>query len=86
MVELIKTSCQAKAGAQKLFFHLNITECSSKLKTNWNTFIRIFIRNTPILALKISKRGGRVLSDAVSCLWFELPICLFGHTRDTSII
>ena len=52
MVQLIKPSCQAKAGAQNL-----LIECSSKRKINLNTFIRVFIRNKPVLALKISKRG-----------------------------
>ena len=58
MVELIKPSCQAIAGAQKLFFHLNNRLTAPlNLKLNLSTFIRIFIRNTPVLALKISKRG-----------------------------
>ena len=34
-----------------------VTECSSKLKINLNTFIHIFIRNTPVLVVKFSKRG-----------------------------
>ena len=66
--------------------------CSSKLKNfkrNLNTFIRIFFINTPVLALKSVKRGGgggRVFWNAVLWLCFKLPICLFGHTRDTSVI
>ena len=56
MVELIKTSCQAKAG--EAVFHLNNKlNAPLNLKEIGTFFIRIFSRNTPVLALKISKRG-----------------------------
>ena len=69
MVELIKPSCQAKAGVQKLIFIL---------KRSLNSFIRFYIRNTSVLALKISKRGVGVYFGtpcygyALNCL----SICL----------
>ena len=43
--------------AQKLFFHLNNRLNALVNKRNLNTFILIFIRNTPVFALKIRKRG-----------------------------
>ena len=60
----IKSSCQANAGAQALFF----------------IFIRIFFRKTPILALKISKIGVSVyfgtpcFGYALNCLFVYLVI------------
>ena len=85
MVELTKTiNCQAKAGAEDLFsfesIFFHFTESFSKLKRNMNTFIRIFIRNKPVLALKISKRGLGVYfwtpcyGYALNCLFVYLSI------------
>ena len=71
-----KAQLSSKSRRKEAVFHFN----------NVNTFIRIFIRNTPVLALKISKGGGRVFWDAVLWLCCKLPICLFGHTRDTFVI
>ena len=57
---MIKPSCQAKSRRTETAFHLY-----NRLK--FAHFIRIYIRNTPVLALKISKRGwacifgGRVM-------------------------
>ena len=45
---------------------------------NLNTFMRIYIRNTLILAHKISKGGG--VYFGTSCYGYAL-ICLFGHVR-----
>ena len=45
-----------------------------------NTFIRIFIRNTPVL--KSVTGGWRVFLDTVFKKCFKLSICLFDHTRD----
>ena len=42
-----------------------------------NTFIRIFIRNTPVLALKISKRGMGVYFG-MPCYGYALN-CLFVY-------
>ena len=55
MVELIKPSCQAKEGAQKLFFYLN-NRLNAPLNLKNEHFATHFIRNTPVLALKIGKR------------------------------
>ena len=83
-----KAQLSSKSRRTEAAFHLNDRlNASSKLKSNLNTFIRIFTRNAPVLAHKISKRGGgRDFWDAVLWLCFKLLICLFGHTRDTSII
>ena len=83
-----KAQMSSKSMRTEAVFHLNSRLNSPlNLKRHFNTFIRIFTRNTPVLALKISKRGDRrVYWDAMLWLCFKLPICLFGHTRDTSIV
>ena len=45
----------------------------------------IFLEDTPVLALKISKkRGGDVFRAAMLRLNYKLPSGLFGNTRDAS--
>ena len=69
----------SKSRHTEAVFHLN-NRRSSKLKINLNTFIRIFIRNTPVLALRISKWGVGVYFGrpcygyALNCLFVYLVI------------
>ena len=46
------------------------------------------MNDTPVLALKSLKRGegGCVFLAAVLGVCFKLPLCLFAHTGDTSVI
>ena len=54
-----KAQLSSKSRRTEAAFHLNNRlNAYSKLKSNLNTFIRIFTRNAPVLAHKISKRGG----------------------------
>ena len=59
-----KVQLSSKNRRTEAVFHLN-NNCSSKLQRSLNTFIRIIIRTTPVLALKSVKGGGRVFWDAV---------------------
>ena len=53
-----KAQLSSKSMCIEAVFHLNSRlNASLNLKRHSNTFIRIFTRNTPVLALKISKRG-----------------------------
>ena len=81
-----KSQLSSKRRHTEAVLHLN-NRLNAPLKfRNLNTFIRIFIRNTPVLALKISKRGwARVFWATVLWLCFKFPVCLFCHTRDTSV-
>ena len=86
-----KAQLSHKSMRTEAVFHLNSRlNAPLNIKRHLNTFILIYTRNTPVLALKISKwgggGGGRVFWDAVLRLCFKLPICLFGHTRDTSVV
>ena len=85
-----KAQLSSKSMRTEAVFHLNSRlNATLNLKRHLNTFIRIFTRNTPVLALKISKKGGgggRVFWNVVLWLCFKLAICLFGHTRDMSIV
>ena len=81
MVELIKLICQAKNRRTEAVFQLNYRlNPPLNLKENLNTFIHIFIRNIPVLDLKISKRGVCVYSGtpcygyALNCLFVYLVI------------
>ena len=57
MVELIKPSCQAKNRRIEAVFHLNNTvNVSLNFKKKLH-IVRIFMKDTPILALKIIERG-----------------------------
>ena len=66
----------------RLYVPLNLKRMNVPLilKRNLNTFICIFTRNTPVLALKISKRGVGVYfgmpcySYALNCLFVYLVI------------
>ena len=59
-------------------FHLNNTlDAPLNLKRNLITFIRIFIINTPVLALKFNKRGVGV-NFGMQCYGYALN-CLFVY-------
>ena len=48
--------------------------------------MRSFIEDIPVLALKISKKGGGdVFRAAMLWLCFKLQFCLFCNTRDTFV-
>ena len=80
-----KAQLSSKSRHTEAVFHLN----NRLNKRNLNTFNRIFISNTPVLALKISNRGMG-LYFWTPCyghgLYFKLPICLIGYTRHTYVI
>ena len=78
MLELIKPNCQAKTGAQKLVFIFNnILNSPLNLRGIWRVLNAIFIRNTPVIALKICKRGVGVYFGT-SCYGYALN-CLFVY-------
>ena len=62
-----KAQLSSKSMRTEAVFHLNSRlNAPLYLKRHLNTFIRIFTRNTSVIALKISKKGGgRVFWDAV---------------------
>ena len=53
ILELIKPSCQAKTGTQMVFFHLNNRMNFPLYLKKVHTYIHIFMKDTPVLALKI---------------------------------
>ena len=76
-----KTNLSSKHRRTEAVFHLNNRmNTLLNLKRNLNTFIRIFIRNTLVLALKISKMGVGVYFGtpcygyALNCLFLYLVI------------
>ena len=94
MVELIKPSCQAKNRRIEAVFHLNNTvNVSLNFKKKMH-IVRIFMKDTPILALKIIERGvGKIIERGVGvylrppCYGYaKLPFSLFGNTSDMSFI
>ena len=46
----------------------------------FHTYIRIFLEDAPVLALKLVKRGWGCFRANVLWLCFKLPSCLFGIT------
>ena len=53
-----KAQLSSKSMRTEAVFHLNMRlNAPLNLKRHLNAFIRIFTRNTPVLAFKISKRG-----------------------------
>ena len=86
MVELIKPSCQAKNRRTETVFHLtNRLNVPLHLKDNCTFKYSLSWKRHPFKLLN-SYKGGWAFWPAVLWLCFKLPICLFGHTRDTSII
>ena len=82
-----KAQLSSKIMRTEAGFHLNSSlNAPLNLKRHLNTFISFLTRNTPVLALKISKRGWACILGCRVWLCFKLPICLFGHTRDTSVV
>ena len=86
-----KAQLSSKSRHTEAVFHLN----NRLNKRNLNTFNRIFISNTPVLALKISKRGMGVYFGTpcyghgytLNCLFVYLgipgtrPLFMRKHTR-----
>ena len=74
-----KAQLSSKSRHTEAAFH-NILNAPLNLKRNFNTLKRIFIRNTPVLALKIGKRGVGVYFGtpcygyALNCLFVYLVI------------
>ena len=85
ILELIKGQLSNKST--EAVFHLN-NKMNAPL--NLNEILALLytfsLEKTPFQLLKLVKREGCVFWDALLWLCFKLPICLFGHTRDTSII
>ena len=79
MVELIKLSCQAKNRRNEAVFHLNNTvNVSLNFKKNLH-IVRIFMKDTPILALKIIERGvGKIIERGVGV--YLRPPC-YGYVN-----
>ena len=76
-----KAQLSSRSLRTEAVFHLNSRiNAPLNLKRHLNTFIRIFTRNTPVLALKISKRGVgvyfgmRCYGYALNCLFVYLVI------------
>ena len=47
---------------------------------NKRLMILVFMKDIPVLALKVNFRGWDVIRGSVSWLCFKLPFCLFGHS------